>query len=54
MAMKNIFLLGLDDFNLAQMQALHHADQYSFHELFRHADIKNGAEFPVAQLLTGM
>ena len=53
MAMKNIFVFGQDDFDLAQMQSLRHADQYCFHELYRHEDIKGGAEFPVEQLLAG-
>jgi len=43
-------VLGSDDFNMAQLRKLRHADQYRFHELFRHAEVKAGSEFPVKWL----
>lgn len=49
----NVFVFGLDDFNLAQLRALPHADQYRFHELYRHDEVKAAPEFPVEALLHG-
>lgn len=48
---KNIFVVGLDAFNLAQMQTLHHAEEYKFHSLISYEDIKTGDEFPVRKFL---
>lgn len=52
---KNIFVFGLDDFHLAQLETLGGPDQYRFHELYRHAEVKpaGDVEFPVADLLEG-
>jgi biotin carboxylase len=47
----NIFVFGLDDFNLAQLLTLGEAGEYRFHELFRHDEVKAGPEFPVERLL---
>lgn len=49
--MKNIFVVGLDDFHLAQLQRLPKADQYAFHPLFTYREIKQQDRFPVARLL---
>lgn len=51
--MKNIFVFGADEFNLAQMRSLEGAQQYRFHELFHHRDVKAGSEFPVEALYEG-
>ena len=51
--MKNIFVFGADEFNLAQMRSLEGAQQYRFHELFDHRDVKAGPEFPVEALYEG-
>lgn len=48
----NVFVFGLDDFNLDQLRTLD-ADAYRFHELFCHEDVKAGPEFPVERLLHG-
>lgn len=48
--MKNIFVFGSDDFNLAQMRALDEARQFRFYELFRHAEIKADREIPAQRL----
>ncbi|RTQ99603.1 ATP-grasp domain-containing protein [Halomonas nitroreducens] len=47
---KNIFVLGLDDFNLAEMRALPAAADYRFHSLFGHHEVKARPEFPVRRL----
>jgi len=47
---KNIFVLGSDDFNLAQMRALKGAQNYCFHELFHHREVKASPEIPAQRL----
>lgn len=47
---KNIFVLGADEFNLAQMRALPGAEHYRFHPLFYHSEIKAGPIIPVQRL----
>lgn len=51
--MKNIFVLGADEFNLAQMRALDEAHLYRFHPLFEHHQVKAAPEIPVPALYTG-
>jgi biotin carboxylase len=51
--MKNIFVFGLDEFNLSQLQTLRGAEGYRFLELFSHDEVKAGPEFPVQRLLEG-
>jgi hypothetical protein len=48
---KNIFVVGLDDFHRVQLEALPHASAYAFHPLFTHDEIKQQDRFPVARLL---
>lgn len=50
---KNIFVFGADEFNLAQMRALKGAENYRFHELYHHRDVKGRGEFPVKELYDG-
>jgi hypothetical protein len=50
---KNIFVFGVDDFNLSQMRALDTAENYRFHELFSYEEVKAGPEFSVKQLYDG-
>lgn len=38
--MKHIFVVGLDAFNLEQLQALPGADAYRFHALLTYDDVK--------------
>ncbi|MEJ2308096.1 MAG: ATP-grasp domain-containing protein [Gammaproteobacteria bacterium] len=47
----NIFVVGLDDFNLSQMKTLPGASKYRFHELFSHSELKYQDHFPVRELL---
>jgi hypothetical protein len=51
--MKNIFVFGLDEFNLAELKTLRGAEGYRFHELFSHDEVKAGPEVPVQRLLNG-
>ncbi|ATJ81879.1 acetyl-CoA carboxylase biotin carboxylase subunit family protein [Halomonas beimenensis] len=51
--MKNIFVLGLDDFNLLEMRALPAAVDYRLHPLFRHGEVKAVPDFPVRELYEG-
>ena len=55
MAPKNIFVFGLDDFHLEQLQTIGSRDEYRFHALYRHSEVKSASapEFPVAELLEG-
>jgi hypothetical protein len=50
-SLKNIFVVGLDDFHLAQLRTLPDADQYAFHPLLTHNDLKRQESFPGARLL---
>lgn len=47
----NIFVVGLDDFHLEQLQTLPHAENYSFHGLFNRAELKRESAFPVRWLI---
>jgi biotin carboxylase len=47
----NVFVFGLDDFNLAQLLMVAREGDYRFLELFRHEEVKAGPEFPVERLL---
>jgi len=48
---RNIFVVGLDDFHLAQLKTLPDADHYAFHALFTHRELKSATGFPVRELL---
>jgi hypothetical protein len=50
-AVKNIFVVGLDDFHPAQLETLPGAEQYAYHPLFTYREIKQQKSFPVARLL---
>ena len=49
--MKHIFVVGLDDFHLAQLRTLPGAESYCFHPLLTYREIKQQEHFPVARLL---
>ena len=51
--MKNIFVFGADEFNLAQVRSLDRAQGYGFHARFNHREVKAGPEFPVEALYEG-
>lgn len=48
---ENIFIIGLDDFNLSQLQSLRHAGEYRYHSLVDYSDIKQGERFSVCEFL---
>jgi hypothetical protein len=48
---ENIFVVGLDAFNLGQLRELRHAGNYRFHSLISYEDIKGGDHFPVRDFL---
>jgi hypothetical protein len=50
-AVKNIFVVGLDDLHRAQLETLPGAEQYAFHPLFTYSEVKQEERFPVARLL---
>ncbi|AHE98937.1 ATP-grasp domain-containing protein [Thioalkalivibrio paradoxus] len=47
----HIFVVGLDAFHLAQLCSLPGANEYAFHPLFTHRQLKCGERFPVRELL---
>ncbi|MDR9437297.1 MAG: D-alanine--D-alanine ligase [Thiohalophilus sp.] len=47
----NIFVVGLDDFNLAQLQSLRHANEYQFHSLLSYQAVKRPVREPIEHLL---
>lgn len=49
--MKNIFVVGLDEFHLAQLSNLPGADEYRFHPLFTYEEVKRRDVFPVTALI---
>jgi biotin carboxylase len=51
--MKNIFVFGADEFNLAQIRSLEGAENYRLHELFHYRETRTGDEFPVEMLYKG-
>ena len=40
MVKKNIFIVGTDDFNLSELNAIDNADEYNFHSLGDYHDIQ--------------
>ena len=48
---RNIFVVGLDDFHLAELQTLPHADRYRFHPLFTRGKLRRSGQFAVRELL---
>lgn len=50
---KNVFVLGIDDFNLEQLQAIRNADRYRFQALLSFDEVKGGGHYPFDELLGG-
>lgn len=48
---KNIFVVGLDDFHLSQLQELKRSDEYRFHPFLSYEEVKHVRRFPVEELL---
>lgn len=54
MAKKNIFIVGIDDFNLGELNAINQAENYEFHGLFQHKDLqKKGEKIDIKAILDG-
>ncbi len=49
---KNIFVLGLDEIHLQQLESLHRADEYRFHELCSKSEVKSFDPGVVERTLT--
>lgn len=50
--MRNVFFLGLDDFNRTRLKSIRGADDYRFHGLLEPEAFADVAEFPIQELLT--
>lgn len=48
---KQVFVVGLDDFNLDLLQALPEAEEIEFHALYSAERVRGGPSYPVRQLL---
>src|SRR5690606_11619660 len=48
---KNLFVIGLDDFNHQTLKNTRHADRYRFHPLFYHEEVQGKQALPFDQLL---
>ncbi|MBP3193016.1 ATP-grasp domain-containing protein [Natronogracilivirga saccharolytica] len=51
MKKKNLFVIGLNEFNRARLEGLQHADEYEFHELLSYEEVTEQDEYPVIDLL---
>jgi biotin carboxylase len=51
MKKKNIFVVGLDDFNLTLLRSVRHADDYAFHSLLEYSEIAGALRFDMERLL---
>jgi hypothetical protein len=49
--MKNVFVLGLDDFNLAIMRKIPQAADCRFHQLLTIDELRHGESIPIAELV---
>ncbi len=48
---RNLFVLGIDDFNLRQLRAIRNADNYRFHPLMTFDEVKAHGTFPFQSVL---
>lgn len=48
---KNIFVLGLDDFNNQFLKRLRQSESYRFHPLLEYSEIRGQEDYPVTELL---
>lgn len=47
----NVFAIGLDDFNLRELQTVHNASEYSFHGLVDYDTMVNPPSYPMAEIM---
>ena len=48
---RNIFVLGIDEFNLQQLRAIRNADNYQFHSLLSFDEVKAHGTYPFQSIL---
>ncbi|MFP4257562.1 MAG: acetyl-CoA carboxylase biotin carboxylase subunit family protein [Desulfovermiculus sp.] len=51
MAPRNVFFIGLDDFNLSKLKSIRNADAYTFHGLLDPSEVLDTYDFPIADML---
>lgn len=51
MGKKNVFLIGLDDFNRDKLESIAQADRYEFHGILDPAELFETYDFPVADMM---
>lgn len=51
MASRNVFIIGLNDFNLARLKRLRGADELTFHGVLDPAEVYDTEVFPIADML---
>ncbi len=51
MAPKNVFFIGLDDFNLSKLKSIRNAKRYAFHGLLEPSELYDTYEFSVPDML---
>ncbi len=49
--MKNIFVIGLNEFNREKLESLRNPDHFQFHELLSYKEVTEQEEYPVLELL---
>lgn len=49
--MKNIFVIGLNEFNRKKLEALQNGEEFKFHELLTYQEVTEQDEYPVMELL---
>jgi hypothetical protein len=50
---RNVFVIGLDEFNHGELKSLKNADSYEFHQLLSFDDVKGEArDYPVKEALS--
>ncbi len=50
--MQNIFVIGLDDFNLQMLKTIRGSEEYSFHGLLDYDQVVNPAHYPIEEMIT--
>ena len=51
MAPRNVFFIGLDDFNLSKLKSIRNAAEYAFHGLLHPSEVLDTYDFPIADML---
>lgn len=48
---RNVFVIGLDDFNLKELESVHNASEYTFHGLVDYDTMVLPASYPMAEIM---